>query len=115
MNKSKILLVMEQSSFRDELIQELGCNGFEVVNAYDGLEAIKLLRKNSFDGIIAQFSIKRADALELILNIKDFTRKIPIIVIDFKKSNMEEEVKKAGATHFFYFPVNIKTIVKLLK
>lgn len=105
---------MEKSFFREKLIQELVINEYELILATDVIEATQLTRKNSFESIIAQFSLQGSDAIELILNVKDFKKKTPIIIIDFKKSNMKHEALKAGATSFFDFPVNIKTIIELL-
>ena len=115
MKNSKILIILEKTSFRNELIQKLLLNKYEAILANDIIEAIQLTRKNSFKSIIAQFEIKGSDAIELILNVKDFTEKIPNIIIDFKNSKMEHETLKAGATRYFSYPVSIETIYELLK
>ena len=65
---------MEKSLFRDELIRELVFNEYEFILAIDVIEATQLTRKNSFEGIIAQFSLQGSDAIELILNVKDFKK-----------------------------------------
>jgi len=115
MNKARIAVVMNYFAFRDDLVHQLGHEGFEVIIANEVAQALNKIRKYSVNGIITQLNLPQFDGLELILNLRDLGIDIPIIVISFEDSEMEREVLKAGATAFFNYPVEVATIIDLLR
>ena len=115
MNKLKIMLAMRPSVFRDDLVNQLGNKGFEVIIASEGNSALDKTRKYSVDALVTQLNLPQFDGFELILNLRDMRIGLPIIVISFEDSEMETEVLKAGASTFLRFPIKPDTIIDLLK
>jgi len=115
MNKTRVLLVMKPTAFRDELMVGMGHEGFEVVLASEGLEALDILRKYSVNEILTQLDLPQVDGLELILNIRNLQITVPIIVVSFKDSEIKDEVLKAGASEFLHYPVDPATVIDLIK
>ena len=115
MHKLKIMITMIASSFRDELVHLFGHEGYEVIVCSNCYQTIQLIRRNKINAIVTQLNFPEFDGLELILNLRDLGIDIPIIVISFEDSEMEREVLKAGATAFLNYPVEVATIIGLLR
>lgn len=109
------MLAMRPSVFRDDLVNQLGNKGFEVIIASEGNSALDKIRKYSVDALVTQLNLPQFDGFELILNLRDMRIGLPIIVISFEDSEMETEVLKAGASTFLRFPIKPDTIIDLLK
>ena len=109
------MLAMRPSVFRDDLVNQLGNKGFEVIIASEGNSALDKTRKYSVDALVTQLNLPQFDGFELILNLRDMRIGLPIIVISFEDSEMETEVLKAGASTFLRFPIKPDTIIDLLK
>lgn len=106
---------MGSSTFRDELIHQLGHEGFEIIIALDGTQALNKVRKHSIDAVVTQLNLPQMDGLELILNLRDLQIWIPVIVISFEDDEIEKEVLKAGALAFLHYPVEPIRVIELLK
>lgn len=115
MNRKKIMLVMTPTAYRDELIMQMGYEGFELIIASEGQEALKQLKTNCLDGIVTQLDLPQYDGLELILNIRDLHITIPIIVVSFGESKIQNEVIRAGASVFLRNPVESSVLIDLIK
>ncbi len=109
------MLAMKRSSFRDELSLELNHYGYEVIIASDGFEALSKLRKHIIDGLVVELNLTLCDAIELILNLKEFQHNIPVVVVSFSDYYPREDILKAGATSFLRIPVNVRTIIRQLE
>lgn len=106
---------MTPTAYRDELIIQMGYECFELIIVSEGQEALKKLKTNSLDGIVTQLELPQYDGLELILNIRDLHIKIPIIVVSFGKSKIQNEVIRAGASFFLRNPVEHSVLIDLIK
>ena len=115
MNRTRIMLVMTSTNFRDDLIMQLVNEGFEIILASGGYDALNKLRKYSVDQIVTQINLSQYDGLELILNIRDLRMDVPIIAISFNDTNMEKEVLQAGASAFIRYPIDISNVIDLIK
>jgi FixJ family two-component response regulator len=115
MDRIKIMLVMTPTAYRDELIWQMGYEGFEMIITSEGQDALKKLRTNSLDGIVTQLALPQYDGLELILNIRDLHISTPIIVIGFGETKVKDEVIKAGASAFLRKPITPTALIDLIK
>ena len=106
---------MTPSVYRDELIMQMGYEGFELFIVSEGQEVLKKLKTNSFDMIVTQLELPQYDGLELILNIRDLHITIPIIVVSFGKSKIKNDVIRAGASVFLRNPVEQSVLIGLIK
>ena len=114
MDKLKIIITMDSSSFRDELVHLLGHEGYEVIVCSNCYQTIQLIRKKKINAIITQLDFPEFDGLELILNLRDLRINIPIIVISFEKAEVEDEIIQAGAYALLNYPVEPSVVVDLM-
>ena len=98
----KILIVEDEKSLADMLALSLKISGFEVTSAYDGDEAIELLKNQNFDLIMLDLVMPKKDGFTVLADLNAAKIKTPVIV----SSNLfqGEDVKRAkelGANDFF--------------
>ena len=106
---------MLSSSFRDELVHLLGHEGYEVIVCSELNQIIQKIRKNKINAVVTQLNFPEFDGLELILNLRDFHLNVPIVVISFERTEVEDEIMQAGAYAFFHYPVEPSTVLDLLR
>lgn len=78
----KILVVEDEPLIRKairEVLQRIG--GYEVGEAGDGVEAVKLLHNRRFDLVITDLVMPRMDGLKLLKHIRSMSPRIPVILI----------------------------------
>lgn len=75
----KILLVEDNSSVRNVIRQSLLKEGHVVFEASNGIEALKILQKQTVDLMITDQKMPSMDASELIFNARKFIDKYLVI------------------------------------
>jgi two-component system cell cycle response regulator len=101
-------MIVEDSELTREMVKDtLSTKGYEVVEAHDGLEGIRLAYERNPDLIILDVVMPRMDGISLcnILSQGSETRDIPIIMLTSRTSSMD--VKKgldAGAVDYIKKP-----------
>ncbi|MGH7556082.1 MAG: response regulator [Longimicrobiales bacterium] len=78
--REKILLVEDDPLIRKsilEVLQRIG--GYEVCEAEDGVEAVKLLQNRRFDLVITDLIMPRMDGLRLLKHIRSTSPQVPVI------------------------------------
>ncbi|HET6348791.1 MAG TPA: response regulator [Candidatus Krumholzibacteria bacterium] len=68
--KRRILIVDDETQIRDMLREWLTRAGYEVADASDGKQAIEILRKESFDVVVADILMPEKDGLEVIMYLQ---------------------------------------------
>ena len=77
----KILLVEDESVTRKSLTEFLQNHDYEIVEAADGADALKLLGVEDFDLVITDFVLPRVDGLHLTDVIQHSWPHIPVLLI----------------------------------
>ena len=75
-----ILLADDQKNIRDFCKQELEDEGYRVILARDGREAIRLIRKEPPDLVILDLCMPRVGGLDAVEPIRALAPEIPIIL-----------------------------------
>ena len=84
MDKSKILVVDDESRMRKLVRDFLVKNNYEVVEAADGEEALNLFfEKNDIDLVILDVMMPKMDGWQVCREIREYS-KIPIIMLTAK-------------------------------
>lgn len=98
----KILVVEDEKPIAKAMELKLNGSGFEAKVAFNGKEALELLKKEKFDLVILDLIMPEMDGFETLVEIKKRGIKTKVIVSsnlsqeeDFKKS------KQLGAVDFF--------------
>ena len=110
----KILIVEDNTDLR-VLIAEALSDEFQVMQAGDGVEALKLMEDLEFDLVISDIMMPRKDGVSLCNDIKSNvnTSHIPVILLTAKTS-LESKIEGAdsGADLYFEKPIDL-TYLKL--
>lgn len=77
---SKILIVDDESKITDVLAEYAEFEGYETDKAFDGMEAIKKCKENSYDLVIMDVMMPKLDGFSAIKEIKKFSD-VPILML----------------------------------
>jgi CheY-like chemotaxis protein len=118
-----ILLIDDDNQYRTMLRKTIERNGYEVIEASNGNEGIKLYRKNPTDLIITDLIMPEKDGIETIQELKKDFPDIKIIAISgggrLGPHDYLHLAKMLGAqrtlTKPIELPVLLKTIEELLE
>lgn len=104
------ILVADDSELNRELLSEiLSQEGYQVIQARDGREALKMIRQQSADLVLLDVVMPGSNGFEVcsLIKLRPETRFIPVILVTGLTSVFERiEGIKAGADDFLSKPVN---------
>jgi EAL domain-containing protein (putative c-di-GMP-specific phosphodiesterase class I)/FixJ family two-component response regulator len=108
----RVLLVEDDGLVRRAASRVLGVEGFEVVTAADGHEALAELERGAFDVVVSDVMMPRMSGLELLRAIRLRDLELPVILLTGQPS-MEAalEAKRHGALHYLAKPVDNARLV----
>lgn len=110
----KVLLVEDNEMNRDMLSRRLARNGYEVVMAVDGQQAITMAGSESPDIILMDMSLPVIDGWEATRRVKadPSTKAIPVIALTaHAMAEDEKKARDAGCDDFDTKPVDIQRLV----
>ncbi len=111
MAQGKILFVDDDVSLRELAKKVLADAGYDIEVAKNGLEALELVRKQSFDLLIVDLKMPVMSGKELIKTIKSEYNDIDIIVLTiYPTIDSAVETLKLGVYDYMLKPFNIETI-----
>lgn len=115
----KILIVDDSESIREVVSFTLENEGFEVLVANDGTDALKFLDGREIDMIITDLHMPEMDGITLIKHVREMEvyQRIPILFLTTESQTAKKmEAKEAGATGWIIKPfVPAKLIAALQK
>ena len=94
MAKRKILLVDDEVDFVELMTMRLEANGYEVITANNGKDALDRAKKDKPDAILLDIMMPEMDGLMVLKNIRSEDTRIPIFITTAFSN--EERVKTAG-------------------
>jgi chemosensory pili system protein ChpA (sensor histidine kinase/response regulator) len=106
--KRRILVVDDSLTMRKVLGRLLEREGFEVLAAKDGMDAMQLLQEVTPDAILTDIEMPRMDGFGLARNIRDDARTAhtPLIMISSRTADKHQNLaKEIGVDAFFGKPV----------
>jgi CheY-like chemotaxis protein len=109
-NPSTILVIDDEAGMRDMLVDLLTPEGYNVLTAVDGKEAMDMVLKSKPDLILLDLNMPRLDGTTFCkaLRLDPEARTIPIIVVTGTKSRARlEEAMAAGADDFVAKPFDM--------
>jgi len=112
-----ILIADDDRVFTEMLRTKLCEKGFQVLIAYDAMQAINTAVKSGPDAILLDVKMPGGTGLEAVrqLKISNKTSSIPIIAISaVDNPALPGVIKGLGAIGFLPKPVNFKTVYKML-
>ncbi len=113
--KRRILLVDDEETLRLSIKQVLSEDGYEVITAKNGAEALGLARADGFDLVITDLRMPGLSGLQLVSEIKKTDHLTKIIIIS-AYGNMETviEAMRLGANDFVAKPFKVKSMKEIV-
>ena len=111
--KTKILLVDDEKDIVEFLQYNLVQEGFEVITAYDGMEALKKLSEKP-DLVILDIMMPQLNGYDVCKKIRSLPefRQTPVIFLTAKSSEMDEiRGLEIGANDFIQKPISPKKLI----
>ena len=112
----KILITDDERAIRRALREILEFEGYQIEEAENGMDALKLLREQSFDLVFCDIKMPQLDGLELLSKIKEEGIKSLIIMIS-GHGTVETAVQaiKNGAFDFIEKPLDLNRILVTIR
>jgi two-component system chemotaxis response regulator CheY len=116
-----ILTVDDSASMRQMVVFTLKGAGYNVVEAADGVQALAIAKKQSFDLVITDVNMPNMDGISLIRELRALPafKFTPLLMLTTESSpEKKQQGKAAGATGWIVKPFNpdqlVKTVQKVL-
>ena len=109
--KARIAVIEDDKEISSILTKILTENGYDAKAAYDGSEALRMLKKNEFDLVLMDLMLPFVNGETLIYELRKISD-TPVIVIS-AKSMMETklEVLRLGADDYIIKPFDINEVI----
>lgn len=80
----RILVVDDEPAIRRFLRTSLGAQGYDVLEAENGAEALGMLRRNAVDLLVLDLGLPDMDGTDVIANLRGTGSSIPIVVLSVR-------------------------------
>ena len=112
---AKILVCDDDKDIVEAIDIYLTQEGYEVLKAYDGAEAIKVLKRNEVDRLIMDVMMPRLDGIRATLKIRE-NMSLPIIILSAKSEDADKILGlNIGADDYMTKPFNPLELVARVK
>jgi two-component system response regulator HydG len=114
--KPKILVVDDEESHRIMLRAVLKDEGYEVVEAADGSEAVRAVEQEPFDLVLLDVRMTTMDGIEALTEIRKISPLIPVLIMTaYASVKTAVEALKAGAFDYLTKPLDIEELKILIE
>ena len=111
----KILVVDDEKLLVKGIKFNLEQDGYQVITAFDGEEAIKLAHDDSIDLILLDLMLPKVDGFTVCRTIRGFSN-VPIIMLTAKSEDIDKILGlEYGADDYITKPFNIREVTARIK
>lgn len=111
----KVLVVDDEKLIVKGIRFSLEQDGMEVDSAFDGEEALRLAKENTYDAILLDIMLPKINGFEVCQQIRDFSG-VPIVMLTAKGEDMDKILGlEYGADDYITKPFNILEVKARLK
>lgn len=115
MKKLNILVVDDDKEIVDSIAIYLQADGYNVLKAYDGLEALDILCTQDIHLLLLDVMMPRMDGVQTVLKVRE-TKNIPIILISAKSEDHDKILGlTVGADDYITKPFNPSEMMARVK
>lgn len=116
LSNKKVLCVEDEACILNNIMESLELFFGKVVGVKDGIEALDEAKSNLYDVLMLDISIPHLDGLEVVKKIREFDKKIPIIILS---AHTEQEylwrAVELKITRYLVKPYDKNTLIKALE
>ncbi len=103
----RILVVDDDKGIRDIVRDTLSSEGYEVVEAFDGTEAVKRVEENDLNLVLLDYKLPDFDGIEVLRKVRALRPNLPIVFLTGHATiDLAVEATKLGAWDFLEKPVD---------
>ena len=107
-----ILLVEDEENLHEALKLNLELEGYHVVSAMDGAQALKALQNQYFDLMILDIMLPEMDGIEVLESIRIQNNELPVLILSAKNSSADRILGlKKGADDYLTKPFNLEELL----
>lgn len=103
-NSGVVLVVDDEELIRGMLINILNREGYRVMAAASGMDAIEILRSNKIMMVLSDIIMPEMDGFELLSYVKEYDMSIPVILISGRNEYSRDDIIATGADDFIPKP-----------
>lgn len=114
--KNKILFVDDEQSILDVAKEFFEPRGYPVITARNGLEAVKILEKETIDCCFTDIHMPEMDGIELAERIREIDNTIPVVIMTgYPSLETTLQTIRNGVVDFLIKPVSLSQMEICLK
>jgi len=114
--KYRILVVDDEVDIRSSLSDYLESEGFNVLSAENGKQALSVFNDNTIDLVISDLVMPELDGIGLVKKIRKIDEGVPVIIMTaFSTVEYSVEAMKAGAFDFISKPFDFKRVLFVIE
>ncbi|MGH2546939.1 MAG: response regulator transcription factor [Actinomycetota bacterium] len=116
-DKKKVLLVEDDESVRQLVRVTLDLNGYEVVEAKDGLEGLLMLDMHRPDAVVLDLMMPDLGGERMLAQLRatEETKRTPVVIITGKPEVAPEVIGLVGRENFFPKPFDPDAVIARLE
>ncbi len=107
-----ILVVEDDKNLRKLMTAYLEQDGYQVITANNGVEALTIIDKHHIDLLISDIMMKNMDGYELVSSLRESGFTLPILIVSAKES-FEDKKKgfQLGTDDYMVKPINMQEML----
>jgi DNA-binding NtrC family response regulator len=111
-----ILVVDDEPAMRLAISESLSRKGYSIVTAEDGSDAMEKVRSHSFDMVITDMKMPKADGMEVLKYVREVSPETPVIMVTaFGTISHAVEAMKVGASDYIVKPFSSEVLESTVK
>jgi DNA-binding response OmpR family regulator len=111
---TKILVVDDEQTIRESLAKILRAEGYEIVLAENGQEAIEKLVQESFNLLLLDLGLPVKDGWDIVIGVAQVNPLLPVIIIT-GRWNQRELAEKMGADALLDKPLDVPCLLQTIR
>ncbi len=113
---NKVLLVDDEAGIREMITEFLTMEGYQVLPASNGLEALNLFKKEKPDVAVVDIEMPKMNGLEFSKQVLNLQPNFPIIIISaYVEKYSKEYISQIGLKHILKKPINLQDLAALIQ
>ena len=114
-NEVQLLIVDDEEGILEILQANFELDGFKVLCATGGNDALEVLKTNPIDFIISDIRMPNGDGISLLKNVKKLYPASPIVMVSGFAEISASEVKTLGGIDLITKPADLDALIELIK